>query len=182
MAAAFANEEEVIIAKVNAEQETKVAAKYGVKGYPTLKFFEKGSTKESDFDGQRDEAGIIEFINKKAGTSRLPGGKVSGTFGTIEELNELVKEYLTGDDKTSVITKTKEAASKLKGKYAKYYGKVMGKLMKDAKFVGSEITRLERILKGQLTPKKLDDFNIRLNILRLFNGDSKSVVEEEDEL
>lgn len=41
---AFDNSEEVIIAKVDADAEKSLAKRFGVSGYPTLKFFPKGST------------------------------------------------------------------------------------------------------------------------------------------
>jgi len=41
---AFAKAEDVIIAKVDADAEKTLGSKFGVSGYPTLKYFPKGST------------------------------------------------------------------------------------------------------------------------------------------
>ena len=179
---AFANENDVIVAKINAEAETVVAGKYGIKGFPTLKFFPKGSTKEEEFDGKRDEAGIIEFLNEKSGTSRQSGGKLSDAFGTIKELNAIVAEYLTSKDKPSIAKKVKAKATDINTKYSKYYSKVLDKLTKDASFVNTEIKRISRIVKGQLTPAKKDDFYIRLNILNLFKDIKLDAKKVDDEL
>lgn len=46
----------IMLAKVDATQETELASKYGVTGYPTLKIFRKG--KEFDYKGPREERGI----------------------------------------------------------------------------------------------------------------------------
>lgn len=41
---AFDNSDEVIIAKVDCDAEKALGKRFGVSGYPTLKFFPKGST------------------------------------------------------------------------------------------------------------------------------------------
>eukprot|EP00834_Sanchytrium_tribonematis_P007972 NODE_821_length_3684_cov_1.089261.p2 type:complete len:349 gc:universal NODE_821_length_3684_cov_1.089261:2281-3327(+) len=179
---AFANEENCVVAKVNAEAETNVASKYDIKGFPTLKFFPKGGKKELEFDGKRDEAGIIKYLNEKCGTSRLPGGKLESTFGTIKELNDLVVEFLKSSTPATVIKKATTAATKINTNFSKYYYKVMEKIVKNKDFVASEITRLEEILKGDLSAAKRDSFYIRMNILNLFKGGDKSIEADSDEL
>ena len=41
---AFDNSEDVLIAKVDADAEKALGSRFGVRGFPTLKFFPKGST------------------------------------------------------------------------------------------------------------------------------------------
>lgn len=69
----------VRLAKVDATVESELATKFGIRGYPTLKFFKKG--KESEYKGGRDTAGIITWINKKIGPAATE-------LKTVEELNE----------------------------------------------------------------------------------------------
>jgi protein disulfide-isomerase A1 len=45
--------------------ETKLASQFGIKGFPTLKWFKNG--KPSDYNGGRTEAEIVSWINKKSG-------------------------------------------------------------------------------------------------------------------
>lgn len=52
--------ENIPLAKVDATKETAMAGKYGVSGYPTLKFFNKGELK--DYSGEREEHDIILWI------------------------------------------------------------------------------------------------------------------------
>ena len=56
---------EVKLAKVDATIETKLAEKFGVQGFPTLKFFKKGVA--SEYGGGRTEPEIVSWINKKTG-------------------------------------------------------------------------------------------------------------------
>jgi hypothetical protein len=51
--------------------------RFGVSGYPTLKFFPKNKKDGEDYDGGRDVNAIVEFLNKKAGTSRTTSGALS---------------------------------------------------------------------------------------------------------
>ena len=41
---AFDNSNDIVIAKVNADADKSLSSRFGVRGFPTLKFFPKGST------------------------------------------------------------------------------------------------------------------------------------------
>ena len=69
VAQSFKDTEDVVIASVDADAHRDLGSRYGVSGFPTLKFFEKGSTDATDFDGSRSADGVIKFINEKAGTN-----------------------------------------------------------------------------------------------------------------
>lgn len=66
-AAAQLSEEgsDVRLAKVDATEETKLAEKYEVRGYPTIKFFRDGVPVE--FQGGRQAADIVNWLKKKTG-------------------------------------------------------------------------------------------------------------------
>ena len=57
-----------MIAKVDADAERSLGERFGVKGFPTLKWFAKGSTEPIDYDGGRTADGIIKYVNGKTGT------------------------------------------------------------------------------------------------------------------
>jgi len=64
-AAKMLAESPVNLAKVDATKEKKVADRFKIDGFPTLKFFNHGTPTE--YTGGRDADGIVEWLNKKTG-------------------------------------------------------------------------------------------------------------------
>lgn len=54
------NNSDIKIAALDATEAQSIASKYDVKGYPTIKFFPKGSTTPEDYDGGRTADTIVE--------------------------------------------------------------------------------------------------------------------------
>jgi protein disulfide-isomerase A6 len=168
LAADFANEPSIIIAKVNAEDNRAVAAKYDVKGYPTIKYFPKNNGTPLLYELGRDELAMVDYVNSQAGTYRTIGGGLTATAGTVAALDELIAS-VTGGDVSSVQEKIVEAAKDLKDAYAPYYVKVLNKLSENKGYVEKEVKRLEGMLKkGGLATSKIDDLVSRVNILKKF--------------
>nr|QKY15211.1 protein disulfide isomerase 1 (PDI1) [Polytomella parva] len=71
----------VVLAKVDATEEAELASQFEVKGYPTLKWFVNGEM-VSDYNGGRDAAGIVSWVNKKSGPAAV-------TVSSPEELKDL---------------------------------------------------------------------------------------------
>lgn len=57
--------------------------RYGVSGFPTLKFFPKGNKAGEDYDGGRDLDDFVTFINEKCGTSRDGKGQLTSKVSGI---------------------------------------------------------------------------------------------------
>lgn len=171
----FAAEPSVLIAKVDAEAPNSkaLAQEQGVKSYPTIKYFPKGSTEPEAYSGARSEEAFVSFMNEKAGTHRVAGGGLDATAGTIAALDSIVAKFTGGGSLESVSKEAVKAATGLTDKYAEYYVKVFEKLGVNQGYVDKEVNRLSKLIKkGGLAPEKLDDLIMRSNILKKFVGTS----------
>jgi protein disulfide-isomerase A6 len=79
---------------LDAVEHPVTAGKYGVKGYPTLKFFGKDN-EITEYSGGRDEDSLVEFLNKECGTHRAPGGGLLPSAGLDSDLMNLAADFLT---------------------------------------------------------------------------------------
>lgn len=171
----FATEDGVLIAKVDCEAPNakSTAEQAGVKSYPTIHYYPKGSTEAIAYSGGRTEADLISFMNDKAGTQRVVGGGLNAMAGTIASLDELVATLKTGGEKA--YKDLESAAAALSDKYAEYYGKVAKKMEANQGYVDKELKRLQGLLKkGGMDQIKADDLTSRTNILNKFKGEDAS--------
>ena len=171
----FASEPTVTIAKVDAESpdSKKISDEQGIKSYPTIKYFAAGSKEPVPYEGGRSEQAFLDFLNEKAGTHRVAGGKLSAAAGTIASLDSLIQQVIdSGKDAVVAADEVIKAAKKeTESKFANYYAKVASKVKGNAGYVDKELKRLEGMLKkGGLAPEKVDDLTTRSNILRKFKG------------
>ncbi|KAF9884593.1 hypothetical protein FE257_001415 [Aspergillus nanangensis] len=182
LASDFALESDVVIAKVDAEAEnSRATAKgQGVTGYPTIKFFPKGSKEPIDYSGARSEAALVDYVNEKAGTNRAVGGSLNEKAGTIPSLDDLVAKYTSSENFSALVGEINKAAKGLQDKYAQYYVRVSQKLADNNEYAKKEFTRLKKILsKGGSAPEKIDDLIARSNVLRRFLGVEKEETKDE---
>lgn len=176
LGAAYRNEKDVVIAKIDADNAAnkELSSKYGVTGFPTLKFFPKGTAAKTaeDYNGGRELDAFVKFINEKCGTSRTPSGGLGETAGRVAELDALAKGFATGDHK-ALLAQAKSAAAALEGdaaKHAALYVRVMEKVSAEgAAYVTNESARLQKLIDSPSTASaKVDEFIVRRNILQAF--------------
>jgi len=80
------NDPPVLLANVDATVDGELASRFGVKGYPTLKIFRRGSV--SDYGGPRDANGIVSYMEKQAGASAKPLASADAVTAFIEAGND----------------------------------------------------------------------------------------------
>ena len=54
---------DALLAKIDATAYTTLASEFGLKGYPTLKWFHNGEP--DDYTGQRSTASIVKWVKKR---------------------------------------------------------------------------------------------------------------------
>jgi protein disulfide-isomerase A6 len=87
--------DKVIIAKVDADEHRSLGNRFGIQGFPTLKWFAKGSdlAHPDDYEGGRSLEDLSEYITKKSGKCLLINHKrnVTHTIYTIGVSSKLKK-------------------------------------------------------------------------------------------
>jgi len=74
---------EIRLGKIDATEETELAETYGIKGYPTLKFFKGG--RPIEYPGARQADDMINWLSKKTG----PAAK---TLAAVEEVKSFIED------------------------------------------------------------------------------------------
>uniref|UniRef100_A0A8C8H3S5 protein disulfide-isomerase n=1 Tax=Oncorhynchus tshawytscha TaxID=74940 RepID=A0A8C8H3S5_ONCTS len=77
---------EIRLAKVDATEEADLAQEYGVRGYPTIKFF-KGGDKESpkEYSAGRQADDIVNWLKKRTGPA-------ASTLGEVAEAESMIAD------------------------------------------------------------------------------------------
>lgn len=173
----FADDEHVVIAKLDATEHPKAAKRFNVQGYPTLKYFPADSKTPVDYNSGRDQDSFIKFINEQAGTFRLPGGALSALAGRVPSLDTISKQIggAGGEKLVQLLEEGKAAvdayAQTATGEGYKYYYRVLEKLGSNENFVKTEYARLSGILKknkNTMAKELVDEMRKKINILQAF--------------
>ena len=69
----------VTVVAVDADAHKSLAGKYGVQGFPTIKFFGENKGAPTTYEGARDAAGIVDFAVKQAAS--VAKARLSGKAG-----------------------------------------------------------------------------------------------------
>jgi len=173
LASIYKNEENVVIANIDAEKNSAVGGRFGVSGFPTIKFFPQDNKAGVAYEGGRELADFVKYINEKTGAKRTVSGKLEESAGRISHLDEIVSNFLSSASKDEAIKKAEGVIKTLKGEAVKHgetYLSYMRAIIKKGKdVIETEVARLEKMIEGgNLTPNKVDEFTVRKNILSQF--------------
>ena len=95
--------DKVTIAKVDADAEKDLGRKFGVQGFPTLKWFDGKSDKPADYNGGRDLESLTNFIVEKTGIKMKPKKAVPSA---VEMLNDKSFKSEIGGEKDVLVAFT----------------------------------------------------------------------------
>ena len=172
-AAKVLRKENLFLSKVDATVEKKLAEKFEIQGFPTVKLFIKGEPIE--YTGGRKEQEVINWMRKKTGPATKPIKNVDELdklkkdndvvivyFGTKkEELDEFVKVARKNEDFPFANVESEEIATKL--------GIKMGNVVMFRNFEDPQLT-----LKGEIKMKNIEDFIDAFSSPKIMNFDEKA--------
>jgi len=175
LANVYANEPNVVVAKIDADKYKEIGGRYGVSGFPTIKWFGKSSKESPEpYDGARELGDMVNFINSKSGSRRTHDGSLDATAGKLSALDTLAHQFVAdGADQSALLQNAEGIVASLPAADSwsgKVYVKVMTSIQQSGKiFVNNELARLERLSSGSVAPAKLDELTKRKNILSSFS-------------
>lgn len=97
------SKDKVSIAKVDADAEKALGKRFGVQGFPTLKWFDGKSDTPEDYSGGRDLESLQEFVSKKTGI-KVKAKKA--TPSVVEMLTDSTFKNTVGKDKDVLVAFT----------------------------------------------------------------------------
>jgi len=154
LADTFKAEPDVVIADVDATIERELGETFAVQGYPTLKYFKKGSVEPQDFEGGRAIDTMVAYVNKQAGTFRKKGGDLMEEAGRIDALDKFVADFGkcgSAECKKDIVSKVEARIADLKTsetKLGNFYKKMLEKAVSDESALEKEKARLTRMKDG----------------------------------
>jgi hypothetical protein len=108
LGATYADSKTVIIADVDCTADGKpLCEKFGVRGYPTIKFFNPPDEEGEDYKGGRDLAALKKFVESDLG----PGCSVDTKENCSAEQLSQLQQYIdmSADERDSKLTSMKKA-------------------------------------------------------------------------
>jgi len=169
----YKNEENVVVANIDADKHGDIGGRFGVSGFPTIKFFPKDDKAGVAYEGARELSDFVNYLNEKTGTKRTITGKLDETAGRVSQLDSVVSSLLSSKSKEEVLKKAEGVVKSLSGDDAKnaanYINYIKAIIKKGESVVETEVQRLGKMIdSNSLTPSKVDEFTIRRNILSQF--------------
>ncbi|KAL8586048.1 hypothetical protein ACOMHN_023691 [Nucella lapillus] len=96
------------LAKIDATVETALGEKFGIRGYPTLKFFRSGNAAE--YQGGRQSADIVNWLKKKTGPPAKDLKDVDSAKALVEGSEVVVIGFFKDQKDDNAVAFTKAAS------------------------------------------------------------------------
>ncbi|KAH7342753.1 thioredoxin-like protein [Rhexocercosporidium sp. MPI-PUGE-AT-0058] len=95
--------DKISIAKVDADAEKSLGKRFGIQGFPTIKYFNGKDETPEDYNGGRDLESLTEFINKKTG---VKAKKSRVAPSAVEMLNDKTFKEKIGAEQDVIVAFT----------------------------------------------------------------------------
>lgn len=139
---------------------------YTLNSFPDIKLFCMDENAPIKYTSTKDPQDMIDFINDYCGTQRDINGRLSSEAGIIDEVSQIVEDFITKSLDKRYISDMEQFEG------TDYYINVMNEIIKNGiSFVSTEKERLNNmIITNSVDPEKIDEFQIRINILGVFSS------------
>lgn len=77
--------DKVLVAKVDADEHKSLGKKFGIQGFPTLKWFDGKSDKPVEYEGGRDLESLAKWITDKTGIRMKSKGKLPSKVVMLDD-------------------------------------------------------------------------------------------------
>lgn len=105
LAGTFAHaKNKVHISKVDADSERSLGQRFGISGFPTLKWFDGKSDQPVDYQGGRDLESLVEFVSEKSGVKAK--GMKKKPVSAVQVFNDQTFDGAIGGDKDVLVAFT----------------------------------------------------------------------------
>lgn len=145
----------VPLAKVDATQESDLGTRFGIQGFPTLKWFVKGQ--ESEYKGGRTKAEIIDWVSKKTG----PPSKLLANAAALEEAQNDAKVlvvYFGDEQDPEHVTFTTVAATTEGVSFAHSFSPELNSSQSGRIVLFKQFDEKMNIMEGDISADKLKQF------------------------
>jgi protein disulfide-isomerase A6 len=174
-ATAFKDEPSVVVAKVDATKEAALGKRFGISGYPSIRFFPPANKKGEEQGNFADAEKFIDWMNDKAGTFRAIGGGLKTTAGKVKLLDKIVMglDEAEGDLK-AFATSFAEAIEGLKGHRfendAKLYVEIAERLASKPGQASDVMNELDSGISSSSDSSERKKLQLMKNVLQSFMG------------
>ncbi|EFN53221.1 hypothetical protein CHLNCDRAFT_137098 [Chlorella variabilis] len=157
----------VLIAKVDADAHRELGEKFGVRGFPTIKWFPRGKAADPvDYNGGRSADDFLKFINEQVAAD--------AGFARVDALVPIAQKFMAAAaaDQAAVVAEAKaaaEAAAADDKDNAALYVRFMKKAVeKGVEWVTKEVERLTKMAEKPMSAAKLDEVSRKISVLSSF--------------
>lgn len=165
---------------MDADEHRELGEKFGVTGFPTLKWLPKGRNAPEhavSYQGARTADAMKAWIAERL--------KKDDAFARVPELTEIAIAFM-GDEKDGdeAMKEMKETAASMGGdmkENAQLYIKYVEKAVEKGKgYIQKELERLQRMSEGgKMSSSKLMEINRKMSVLQSFDKDAIAQGEED---
>lgn len=174
LANVYVNDEDVLIGLVDCTGEgtSELSKTFQISAYPSIFFFTADGGEPEPYNGGRSVEDFVKYFTNKQVSFRTAEGGLSSGAGRIEALDKLAAKIRTVSDIPEAVSQLKHEAEKITEPTSKHYIRIADKIVQNGVgYIQKEIDRLSGILsKKSVGQQKLDELQIKANILAVFNG------------